>query len=294
MSKKVYTSNGYSTVNVSNTCEQRYQTCQNQLNSQVAELRMQYGIANNMNTQCQADLKSEQTISSMFASDKNKCTSDLSNMTTLHTNVLSENTNLKSQLNEYNIKITDDATCGVNNKICPTGQFCSIYGWCGVADIYKEPTIATQYKQCNNNETPETAPCLIPGTQMQHVVKLTSDSRCGINGRICNKNTFCSSSGWCGVTDEHKKNSDYSQFRECNANESSLNDNCMKLSAQYEPPQITTNSRCGFNNKMCDKGNYCSPSGWCGNTDEHKKINLMSKYRKCNDGENPHLNYCLI
>ncbi|KAL8372365.1 hypothetical protein RB595_001930 [Gaeumannomyces hyphopodioides] len=104
--------------------------------------------------------------------------------------------------------ISQDATCGqVSGNTCQDSAFgncCSKYGWCGSSAAHCGSGCQSGFGTCNGPATPG-------GSQV------SDDGTCG-NGVTCMGSEFgncCSSSGWCGSTQDYCGEGCQTSFGQC-------------------------------------------------------------------------------
>ncbi|MCD7472743.1 hypothetical protein HAX54_014075 [Datura stramonium] len=130
---------------------------------------------------------------------------------------------------------------------CPTGECCSIFGWCGTTSDYCSPQKCQS--QCEVPSPPPPPP---------------SPYQCGIqaSGAECPAGMCCSYGGLCGTTP---------YFCEYNCQSQ-----CEKLSPPLPPPP---SDQCGFQGggRKCPNNMCCSKWGWCGTTPEYCEDGCQSQ-----------------
>jgi hypothetical protein len=137
--------------------------------------------------------------------------------------------------------VTSDGRCGsFNGKTCTGATFgncCSAGGYCGSSTDHCGVGCQSTFGTCNS------------GTG-----NISTDGRCGANGKTCTESTFgtcCSSAGYCGDATDHCGAGCQVNFGTCTNT-------------------ISTDGKCGtVNGRTCvgsGLGGCCSASGSCGNT----------------------------
>ncbi|KAF5024579.1 hypothetical protein F66182_3342 [Fusarium sp. NRRL 66182] len=153
--------------------------------------------------------------------------------------------------------ISTDGVCGSNGKTClgsKYGDCCSSNNSCGKTDAHCLTSSACQPKfgTCTGAEN------------------VSTDGSCGANGKTCLGSKYgdcCSSSGFCGGTDDF-----------CGANCQAKFGKCGTAS------NISTDGSCGKNGKTCKGSKYgdcCSSSGFCGTGNDFCKIGCQSAFGTC-------------
>ncbi|ORX85804.1 glycoside hydrolase/deacetylase, partial [Anaeromyces robustus] len=109
---------------------------------------------------------------------------------------------------------SSNGRCGpkFSNAICPSGQCCSKYGWCGTESKYCGDGCQIDYGTCKNNNS---------STKTSKINHPTStNGRCGINfdNTACPIGECCSKHGWCGNSSDYCGEGCQSEFGECNGN----------------------------------------------------------------------------
>ncbi|KAL3418148.1 hypothetical protein PVAG01_09863 [Phlyctema vagabunda] len=155
--------------------------------------------------------------------------------------------------------VSVDGSCGgTGGKICTGSTFgncCSAQGYCGSTIDYCSTGCNPLFGTCTESD-------------------ISSDGQCGANGKTCTGSSYgtcCSSTGWCGTTDDHCKVGCQAKFGVC------------------EETNITTDGQCGANGKTCTGGTFgtcCSTNGWCGTTDGHcdASAGCQAGFGTCNTG----------
>jgi len=86
--------------------------------------------------------------------------------------------------------ISTNGKCGPNNggTVCPSGQCCSKYGYCGTSDDYCVTYCISGYGSCKSSTS-----------------NISSDGKCGSsNGnKVCPSGECCSKYGYCGTSNDH-------------------------------------------------------------------------------------------
>ncbi|KAM7195911.1 hypothetical protein V8F20_007276 [Naviculisporaceae sp. PSN 640] len=156
--------------------------------------------------------------------------------------------------------ITTDGACGGNNgKTCTGSGFgncCSASGFCGNTTDH-----------CTAGCQPGFGACEGPGN-------VSTDGRCGSNGKTCAGSTFgncCSSGGFCGTTSDHCGAGCQAGFGTCSSGSGS----------------ISTDGKCSTNGKTCTGstfGNCCSSDNFCGTTSQHCGAGCQARFGTCGSG----------
>ncbi|ORX42224.1 hypothetical protein BCR36DRAFT_308236, partial [Piromyces finnis] len=176
--------------------------------------------------------------------------------------------------------ISTDDRCGPQNgyTICPSGECCSQYGWCGTEGIHCGTGCQSEFGQCNNFLQPTLTFNTIPPSTTTNISSQTTKSntslqptsiksKCGVGYGECDPGFCCSVFGWCGQSDDHCliSNGCQSEFGKCIGG-------------------ISTNNRCGPQNgyTVCPSGECCSQYGWCGTESIHCGAGCQSEFGQCN------------
>lgn len=95
-----------------------------------------------------------------------------------------------------------DETCGGSNAyICPSGQCCSQYGWCGTTTDYCGTGCQSAFGTCAGGTAPPPPPS---GGNGGTSGGTSPDETCGgSNGYTCPSGQCCSQWGWCGTTTDY-------------------------------------------------------------------------------------------
>ena len=180
-----------------------------------------------------------------------------------------KNTDVKSD--DEDDENVNKEKCGPGVGKCPSGQCCSIYGWCGSGDDFCSPSNGCQseFGECY---TPD------PDAPIPTVPVVTSDGkqpkdRCGVGIGSCEEGKCCSRYGWCGTTDDYCKIEKGCQtaYGKC-ITESKV--------------KIGEDGRCGEGIGSCPEGECCSKYGWCGKDEDFCSIakGCQVDFGTCSDG----------
>ena len=85
-------------------------------------------------------------------------------------------------------EVSTDGKCGIiNKKNCPSGECCSIFGYCGKGDDYCIKHCDPIYWECKSSNS-----------------NVSTDGKCGIrNGKKCPSGECCTIYGHCGKSNDH-------------------------------------------------------------------------------------------
>lgn len=146
--------------------------------------------------------------------------------------------------------ISTDFNCGKGKGICPSGQCCSKYGWCGTSENHCSVDLGCQmkYGHCQQD-------------------KISSNGRCdSVNGK-CPAGYCCSKHGWCGKSKAY-----------C-----SVSEGCQLKYGECTEELTYIKGKCGEKYGNCPSGQCCSRYGWCGKNIDYCGVGCQSKYGKCNN-----------
>ncbi|KAI9150838.1 Lectin-B [Paramyrothecium foliicola] len=155
--------------------------------------------------------------------------------------------------------ISTDGRCGSNGKTCKGSTFgdcCSAQGYCGGSSSFCGAGCQLEYGTCDASAT-----------------NISTDGRCGNNGKTCKGSSFgdcCSAQGYCGSTSGFCSAGCQIQYGTCDASASN----------------ISTDGKCGANGKTCKGSTYgacCSAQGFCGDKD-HCDAGCQANFGSCNSG----------
>jgi len=162
----------------------------------------------------------------------------------------------------------DDIRCGPNygNAVCPEGECCSKYGYCGVSleHCNAENGCQKQYGSC-----------------YERFNSYSTDGRCGpkFNYTYCPVGECCDKNGYCGKTDDHCEVSKgcQNQFGFCNT-------------------VVSTNGRCGFiyGDAVCPESQCCSEYGYCGTSAAHCGDGCQFGYGQCSNKNKDYDDYFVV
>ncbi|RXG42984.1 hypothetical protein VDGE_10527 [Verticillium dahliae] len=150
-----------------------------------------------------------------------------------------------------------DGSCGGSNQFTCTnstfGACCSSGNWCGDSSAHCGTACQSAFGTCAGESN------------------ISSDGKCGPNGKICLGSGFgdcCSSSGWCGGAAEHCGTGCQTAFGNCTAGSGSGGGD-----SGGNPGTISTDGTCAGTKGLLCKGSIygdcCSSSGYCGSSAAH-------------------------
>jgi len=120
------------------------------------------------------------------------------------------------------LPISTNNRCGPSYGICPSGQCCSKYGWCGKTDDYCDSGCQSEFGQCKNypinNATANNAPAdnaPVNNMTVETSIPISTNGRCGKTYGRCPSDECCSVFGWCGKTDTYCGSGCQSEFGKC-------------------------------------------------------------------------------
>jgi len=152
--------------------------------------------------------------------------------------------------NDIETIISTDFKCGKGKGICPTGQCCSKYGWCGTSEKHCSVDLGCQMKYGH---------CQLD--------KISSNGRCdSVNGK-CPAGYCCSKHGWCGKSKEY-----------C-----FISEGCQSKFGECTEEMTYVKGKCGENYGHCPSGQCCSRYGWCGKNKDYCGVGCQNKYGRCDN-----------
>jgi len=162
------------------------------------------------------------------------------------------------------VRVSSSGRCGKNyGSICPSGQCCSQYGYCGTSSSHCGSKCQEGYGKCNTSNSSS---------------KTSSNGRCGSGYGKCPSGKCCSKYGYCGSSSDHCSpnkgcQSSYGHCSSSGGGSSSSNKN-----------KTSSNGRCGSGYGKCPSGKCCSKYGYCGSSSDHCSPNkgCQSSYGSCN------------
>jgi len=120
--------------------------------------------------------------------------------------------------NNNNNNISKDGKCGKDNgkTVCPSGDCCSKYGYCGKSDKHCGSGCQSEFGICTgSSNTSSTKP-----SSTKVSLPTSTDGKCGKdNGKtVCSSGYCCSKYGYCGKTSDYcdKSRGCQSEFGKCN------------------------------------------------------------------------------
>ncbi|KAF3352872.1 DNA repair and recombination protein RAD26 [Verticillium dahliae VDG1] len=159
--------------------------------------------------------------------------------------------------------VSTDGTCGgTNGWICPKGNCCSRFGFCGATTDHCAPGCQSAFGFC---------PTPTPGSNV------SPDGTCGGSNKfVCASGTCCSKNGFCGTTKDHCDAGCQSDFGNCG-------DAFVPTpSGTPAPGGVSTDGSCGgAKGLICPQGNCCSQFGFCGATTDHCGAGCQSAFGIC-------------
>ncbi|KAM9874215.1 hypothetical protein VDGL01_11718 [Verticillium dahliae] len=162
-----------------------------------------------------------------------------------------------------------DGSCGGSNQFTCTnstfGACCSSGNWCGDSSAHCGTACQSAFGTCAGESN------------------ISSDGKCGPNGKICLGSGFgdcCSSSGWCGGAAEHCGTGCQTAFGNCTAGSGSGGGD-----SGGNPGTISTDGTCAGTKGLLCKGSIygdcCSSSGYCGSSAAHCGPGCQSNFGNC-------------
>ena len=204
-------------------------------------------------------------------------------------------------------EVSKDGKCGPqnNNTICPAGECCSKYGYCGTTDNHCIKYCVSEFGICKNSNgdvinqsttTTTTTTVPAPGPTNPPSGEVSKDGKCGPrnNNTVCPAGECCSRYGYCGTTNDHCVKYCVSEFGECR---NSNNDVVIIRTTTIESDAAPTNSEqnipegrvsedgtCGpeYGNTVCPAGECCSRYGYCGIAEGYCGAGCQSDFGRCN------------
>ncbi|KAG7102490.1 hypothetical protein HYQ44_018300 [Verticillium longisporum] len=162
-----------------------------------------------------------------------------------------------------------DGSCGGSNQFTCTnstfGACCSSGNWCGDSSAHCGTACQSAFGTCAGESN------------------VSSDGKCGSNGKICLGSGFgdcCSSSGWCGGAAEHCGTGCQTAFGNCTAGSGSGGGD-----SGGNAGTISTDGTCAGTKGLLCKGSIygdcCSSSGYCGSSAAHCGPGCQSSFGNC-------------
>jgi len=129
-----------------------------------------------------------------------------------------KSSNIPSTTTKSSKPTSTNGKCGKdnNNTVCPSGQCCSKYGYCGTSEKHCGSNCQSKFGKCFNTTTTTTT---IKKTTTTKSSKPTStNGECGKNnGNIhCPSGKCCSKYGYCGTGEKYCGSGCQSKFGKCN------------------------------------------------------------------------------
>jgi len=158
--------------------------------------------------------------------------------------------------------ISTDNRCGPDNgdTVCPSGNCCSRYGWCGRSDIHCGDGCQSGYGQCNNSSTPKT-------TTTTTTKSTTTKTKSTTTTTTKSTTTTTTTTKTKSTTTKTKS--------------TTINTTTSNASSTSHP--ISTDGRCGpkNNNTVCPNNQCCSKYGWCGTLNDYCDTGCQPEFGRC-------------
>ena len=205
-------------------------------------------------------------------------------------------------------EVSKDGKCGPqnNNTICPAGECCSKYGYCGTTDNHCIKYCVSEFGICKNSNgdvinqsTTTTTTVPAPGPTNPPSGEVSKDGKCGPrnNNTVCPAGECCSKYGYCGTTDDHCIKYCVSEFGVCKNSggdvvipTSTTTTTTVPAPGPTNPPsgEVSKDGKCGprNNNTVCPAGECCSRYGYCGTTNDHCVKYCVSEFGECRNSNN--------
>ena len=110
-------------------------------------------------------------------------------------------------------KVSTNGRCGKKLGVCPSGECCSQYGYCGTTSKHCGAGCQSEFGKCN------TASTVIKTTTTTAAaaatVKVSTNGKCGKTDGVCPSGECCSKYGYCGTTSKHCRAGCQSEFGKC-------------------------------------------------------------------------------
>jgi len=166
--------------------------------------------------------------------------------------------------NNNNNNVSTTGQCGKDHGICPTGNCCSRYGYCGATKDHCSAAKGCQseFGHCDNDIT-TTSTTAATTT----IISTDPNGKCGQDIGRCASGKCCSKYGYCGTTSDYCSAAKgcQSEFGHC---DNDINTNTTTTTVTTD---ISTdpNGKCGQGIGRCAPGKCCSKYGYCGVTSDY-------------------------
>jgi len=207
-------------------------------------------------------------------------------------------------------EFSTDGRCGsYNGKMCPDGECCSGFGYCGNTPDHCGLDCQFEYGVCDLYSYMDSLSYKTTGKSIY-----SRDGRCGsYNGLEC-YNDCCSEHGYCGSTEEHCITSCQKKYGNCGSyfiretspatttttttkktttkKTTTKKTTTKKITTKTSAKKTTTkkatttnsnssSSRCGSNYGKCSSGYCCSKYGYCGKTSAYCGTGCQTGFGRC-------------
>ncbi|KAL6590459.1 RNI-like protein [Neocallimastix sp. 'constans'] len=203
--------------------------------------------------------------------------------TTTTTKTKTITTTTKTKTTNVSTVTSTNGKCGAKDGVCPTGECCSKYGYCGRSEKHCGTGCQSEFGQCNINKTTTTKTTTQKSTTTKSSYPTSTNGKCGAKDGKCPTGECCSKYGYCGRSEKHCGTGCQSEFGQCNINKTTTTKITTQKSTTTKSSYPTsTNGKCGAKDGKCPTGECCSKYGYCGRSEKHCGTGCQSEFGQCN------------
>jgi len=148
--------------------------------------------------------------------------------TTTKTKTKTITTTTKTKTTNVSTVTSTNGKCGAKDGVCPTGECCSKYGYCGRSEKHCGTGCQSEFGQCNINKTTTTKTTKTTtkkststktttkrSTSTKSSYPTSTNGKCGPKDGKCPTGECCSKYNYCGRSEKHCGTGCQSEFGQC-------------------------------------------------------------------------------
>jgi len=215
--------------------------------------------------------------------------------TTTTTKTKTITTTTKTKTTNVSTVTSTNGKCGAKDGVCPTGECCSKYGYCGRSEKHCGTGCQSEFGQCNINKTTTTKTTTQKSTTTKSSYPTSTNGKCGAKDGKCPTGECCSKYGYCGRSEKHCGTGCQSEFGQCNINKTTTTKTTKTTTKKSTSTKTTTkrststkssyptstNGKCGPKDGKCPTGECCSKYNYCGRSEKHCGTGCQSEFGQC-------------
>jgi hypothetical protein len=186
--------------------------------------------------------------------------------------------------------VSKDGRCGPNFGICPSGQCCSKYGYCGTSSDHCSKYCIPEYGDCSNGSsaTSKKTTTKTKTSSPTSSIPVSTNGHCGAKYGACPIGQCCSKYGYCGTKEAYCGTGCQTLYGNCSIPSTPTTTKKTKTtkssSTKAASSNISTTGRCGANYGICPSGQCCSKYGYCGSEEAYCGSGCQTDFGQCSNG----------